>query len=48
MPVYREFLFDDGNLAELNRHNISFEDVVAMLHGSQNSSETEEVAAARD
>jgi uncharacterized DUF497 family protein len=33
MPLYREFLFDDGNLAELDRHNIAFEDVVAVLHG---------------
>ncbi len=33
MPVYREFQFDDGNLAELDRHNISFEDVLAVLYG---------------
>ncbi len=33
MPLYRELLFDDGNLAQLDRHNISFEDVVAVLHG---------------
>ena len=33
MPVYRELAFDDDNLAELDRHNISPDDVLAVLYG---------------
>jgi hypothetical protein len=31
MTVYRELLFDDDNLAELDRHNITEADVITVM-----------------
>ena len=41
MPVYRELQFDDDNLAELERHHIDVEDVLAVLSGGRASFEIE-------
>ena len=46
MTVYRELLFDDDNLAELDRHNITEADVITVMQEEPKFYRTNEGAPA--